>query len=300
MTKDEELALDLALEALERMKGYGNVFLHRRDERNPHEQVCEAINAIKQARSTPVQDQSMFDCGVQPRPLSHPLRAYHIAMSEGPLHYEWTDKPHRLVYDLIAAVRFYANRAAPVQEPVAWPRPEDQPIDNGPECEDGPDEEGFSGPRPWNSFAQPAPVQEPEYVYTCNGCDTLYREDDVSCDCTVHGLMQFTRHILMPDTTPPAQPATENSSATQPAPVEPLEYWNAVEGWVKIDEVREHFDSVGCGTIYKTAGDGRVPLTAAQPAVPDAIIEAGESPEFRDGWNECRETMLQMLKARKP
>jgi hypothetical protein len=47
---------------------------------------------------------------------------------------------------------------------------------------------------------------------------------------------------------------------------EPLEYWNAVEGWVKIDEVREHFDSVGCGTIYKTAGDGRVPLTAAQPA----------------------------------
>jgi hypothetical protein len=49
---------------------------------------------------------------------------------------------------------------------------------------------------------------------------------------------------------------------------EPLEYWNAVEGWVKIDEVREHFDSVGCGTIYKTAGDGRVPLTAAQPAVP--------------------------------
>jgi hypothetical protein len=89
--------------------------------------------------------------------------------------------------------------------------------------------------------------------------------------------------------------------AAQPAPVqEPLEYWNAVEGWVKIDEVREHFDSVGCGTIYKTAGDGRVPLTAAQLAVPDAIIEAGESPDFRDGWNECRETMLQMLKARKP
>jgi hypothetical protein len=46
---------------------------------------------------------------------------------------------------------------------------------------------------------------------------------------------------------------------------EPLEYWNEVEGWVKIDEVREHFDSVGCGTIYKTAGDGRVPLTAAKP-----------------------------------
>jgi hypothetical protein len=46
---------------------------------------------------------------------------------------------------------------------------------------------------------------------------------------------------------------------------EPFEYWNAVEGWVKIDEVREHFDSVGCGTIYKTAGEGREPLYTALP-----------------------------------
>ena len=41
---------------------------------------------------------------------------------------------------------------------------------------------------------------------------------------------------------------------------EPLEYWNAVEGWVKIDEVRKHFDAVNCGTIYKDGGEGRVPL----------------------------------------
>lgn len=32
----------------------------------------------------------------------------------------------------------------------------------GPECEDGPDEEGFSGPRPWNSFASGQPSVEPE------------------------------------------------------------------------------------------------------------------------------------------
>ena len=44
---------------------------------------------------------------------------------------------------------------------------------------------------------------------------------------------------------------------------EPFEFWNAVEGWVKIDEVREHFDAVGCGTIYKSAGEGRSPLYAA-------------------------------------
>ena len=46
---------------------------------------------------------------------------------------------------------------------------------------------------------------------------------------------------------------------------EPLEYWNAVEGWVKIDEMREHFDVVGCGTIYKSAGEDRLPLYTAPP-----------------------------------
>ena len=46
---------------------------------------------------------------------------------------------------------------------------------------------------------------------------------------------------------------------------EPYEYWNAVEGWVKIEEVRQHFDTSGCGTIYKTAGEDRVPLYTAPP-----------------------------------
>ena len=36
-------------------------------------------------------------------------------------------------------------------------------------------------------------------------------------------------------------------------------------GWVKIDEVRQHFDTAGCGTIYKHEGEGRVPLYAAPP-----------------------------------
>ena len=50
----------------------------------------------------------LLECDIEPRPLSHPLRDYHIAISEGPLNYTWQDKPHRLVYDLIAAVRYYA------------------------------------------------------------------------------------------------------------------------------------------------------------------------------------------------
>jgi len=66
---------------------------------------------------------------------------------------------------------------------------------------------------------------------------------------------------------------------------EPFEYWNAVEGWVKIDEVRRHFDSVGCGTIYKRPGEGRVPLYLAQPRKPltDAYLYLASLVEALDG-----------------
>jgi len=64
------------------------------------------------------------------------------------------------------------------------------------------------------------------------------------------------------------QAANEDAAITalrQALETEPFEYWNAVEGWVKIDEMREHFDAVGCGTIYKGAGEGRSPLYTAPP-----------------------------------
>jgi hypothetical protein len=51
----------------------------------------------------------LFTTDIVPRPLKYTLSDYHKAMSEGPLHYTWQDKPHRLVYDLIAAVRYYAT-----------------------------------------------------------------------------------------------------------------------------------------------------------------------------------------------
>ena len=67
---------------------------------------------------------------------------------------------------------------------------------------------------------------------------------------------------------------------------EPLEYSNGVEGWVKISELREHFDSVGCGTIYKTAGEGRVALCVAQPAQKPVATVTSESgnPDITMSW----------------
>ncbi len=71
------------------------------------------------------------------------------------------------------------------------------------------------------------------------------------------------------------------------------EYRNAVEGWVKIDEVREHFDSVGCGVIYKTAGEDRTPLYTTppqrKPLPPQSPCEMtqAEGKMFKLGWLEC-------------
>ncbi len=50
--------------------------------------------------------------------------------------------------------------------------------------------------------------------------------------------------------------------------------------------------------LHKDMLDEIERLKAAQPAVPDAIVEAGESPDYRDGWNDCRQKMLEISKAR--
>ena len=63
--------------------------------------------------------QPVLDCDIQPRPLAYPLTDYHRAGIDGPLHYTWQDKPHRLLYDLIAAVRYYAAPQA-VPAPAGW------------------------------------------------------------------------------------------------------------------------------------------------------------------------------------
>lgn len=55
----------------------------------------------------------LLESEIKPRPLSYSLSDYHRAMADGPLHYTWQDKPHRLVYDLIAAVRYYAAPQQP-------------------------------------------------------------------------------------------------------------------------------------------------------------------------------------------
>jgi hypothetical protein len=95
-----------------------------------------------------------------------------------------------------------------------------------------------------------------------------------------------------------AENARELGLDYEPVPenfIDALKFDVAMRDAAPVQEL-DHSDEL---TIAYLSGVHRGKELAVAQAVPDAIIEAGESPEFRDGWNECRETMLQMLKARK-
>ena len=49
----------------------------------------------------------------------------------------------------------------------------------GPDYEDGPDEDGFSGPRPWNSYAAPqAPAPKQAEPVNCDTCAYHYKDTE--------------------------------------------------------------------------------------------------------------------------
>ena len=208
MTKE---ALDLALEALERMKGYGNVFLHRRDERNPHEQVCEAITAIKQARSAPVQSCYCPNCEAMGKELAA-LKAQPAV----PLTDDWIRSKCKQTWVFETAKQWvrmteeaHGITAAPVQEPDELKHIGEQDslldvdesawhllVENrggcrchiSPPCsacsnpisEEEMNEVGYTYTTP--PAAQPAPVQEP--TYTTGHC----KEKAQPGGCQLHNL----------------------------------------------------------------------------------------------------------------
>jgi hypothetical protein len=69
----------------------------------------KALAVLSDADGVQVDASSLLACpdGMRPRPLAYSLSDYHRAPSEGPLHFTWQDKPHRLLYDLIAALAYY-------------------------------------------------------------------------------------------------------------------------------------------------------------------------------------------------
>jgi hypothetical protein len=110
---------------------------------------------------------------------------------------------------------------------------------------------------------KPAPVQEP----------VAYRSRLASGNYTYCTTPQFFDNAQPLYTTPPAAPVLEGRD------------WSLLEATQ--ESLREHMAEIKR-------------LKEAQPAVPDALTSADiqENIEYVAGWNECRQAMLEILKAR--
>jgi hypothetical protein len=109
-----------------------------------------------------------------------------------------------------------------------------------------------------------APVQEPVVFYRCNGCGHAYEQvHPTSCDCMEAGGFERVEYY----TTLHAQPAPEQYTALEQA----------------LTRLQKRYAELEA-------------KAAAQPAVPDAITDNSENPEYRAGWNDCRQAMMEMMK----
>lgn len=75
--------------------------------------AANALIALVQPATERKREPGLFATEVQPQPLRYSLDDYHRAPSEGPLNATWQDKPHRLLYDLVAALAYYTSPQVP-------------------------------------------------------------------------------------------------------------------------------------------------------------------------------------------
>jgi hypothetical protein len=89
---------------------------------------------------------------------------------------------------------------------------------------------------------------------------------------------------------------------SQPAPVQEPVAYDKTEMNCFVQELYDKKMCEGKHGHYETMfycvhqAIKRVTPPAAQPAVPDAITDDSESPEYRTGWNDCRQAMMEMMK----
>jgi hypothetical protein len=123
------------------------------------------------------------------------------------------------------------------------------------------------------------PVAEPVVFYRCNGCGHAYEQvHPTSCDCMESGGFDRVEYY----TTPLAA-----------APVEDVDWKEQYEKQKRRSDMWVAKYEKDIGPIEYAAP------AAAQPApVPDAIhhTDLSESLEYIQGWNDCRQAMLEMMK----
>jgi hypothetical protein len=87
--------------------------------------------------------------------------------------------------------------------------------------------------------------------------------------------------------------AIKQALAAQPAPVQPAASLKEVDVLMMAET---HGIDPSTKGLYGFYIDCISNQPEAQPAVPDAITDDSESPEYRTGWNDCRAEMLKGMK----
>lgn len=117
------------------------------------------------ARGYEAGQQSVLKLAEQPAPVQQPLSRIESAAAKA-VNYR-TDYQKPLTDRLEQLAEWYDFLKEEVQRlEVALVRQQEQPAPDrdGPDCEDGPDEEGFSGPRPWNNYTTEPTTEERRHV----------------------------------------------------------------------------------------------------------------------------------------
>jgi hypothetical protein len=139
------------------------------------------------------------------------------------------------------------------------------------------------------AFAQPAPI--PENFIDALKFDVAMRDAAPvrpTKDVEISNMGKpFTVKAY---TTPPAQPATEESSATQPAQRQWVgltedEIDEIFNNWPKYHLDHCEFAQVVQAKVFEKNG-------AIAVVIPDALNPKEENPAYAAGWNDCRAEML--------
>jgi hypothetical protein len=167
--------------------------------------------------------------------------------------------------------------------------------------------------------AQPAPVQEPEHIVHSNGrySPLLTRMMNKRVESNVKQVIHLYDE-------PPAAPVEPMAhivgeidhtgkvwKPVQPAPMQVagpsgdcLSDFQEGQWWVaELDAVvasgtheQKRAMAVVRNLLATVAANTTPPAAPIPDAIPDAITDNSESVEYRAGWNECRQTMMEMMK----
>jgi hypothetical protein len=90
-----------------------------------------------------------------------------------------------------------------------------------------------------------------------------------------------------------AENARELGLDYEPAPVQEPVGEKEISAWAERHDIQG--TPTDLRSMFEDAASFTIP-PAAQPAVPDAITDNSESPEYRTGWNDYRQAMMEMMK----